>query len=873
MALTPMMQQYLQIHEQAPDAILLFRLGDFYEMFFDDAITASKTLSLVLTGRDCGLEERAPMCGVPYHAADTYIAKLVKAGHKVAVCEQVEDPATTKGLVKREIIKIISPGTVTDEKLLDEKANNYLMCIYATAIAYGIAYIDISTAEFKTCLIDGAKRGQLLLNEVAKIQPKEIICNTTFFESQIKEELSSRFEIYIDVLEPHFFSKKHTAEAIKKYFDVYTLDALGLESDDTIYSIAIGATLLYLDRTQRRTLTYIKNIVRYTLDETIPLDLTSRRNLEITSTMRANQKKGSLLWVLDKTQTAMGARKLRDWLENPLRSLERIDERLDGVEEIRGDLILMDDVRYALGEMYDIQRIATRICAENCSPKDMLMLKSSVVNLIQLKRLLAFTKSACLDRLSGEIDELSDIAELVERAIDENAPTQIKDGGMIREGYDEEVDNFKAMMGGSRRIMDELEMRERQATGIKTLKIKYNKVFGYYIEVSNSQKNLVPEHYIRKQTLVNAERFYTEELKQIEIELLSASERLKAREGKVYEDVRLQIVQNVHRILSTADAVAAIDALAAFAYAAYLNNYVKPMMNQGGELILTDARHPVVEKMLDGDFIANDCHMNGSDKRMSIITGPNMAGKSTYIRQIALITLMAQCGSFVPAAEAHIPLVDRIFTRVGASDDIVTGKSTFMVEMSEMANILKNATPYSLIILDEIGRGTSTFDGLSIAWATAEYISEKTTLGAKTLFATHYHELTELEESLDGVVNLCIKVKETPDGVVFLRKIEKGAADKSYGIEVARLAGLPDSVIRRARDILHILEEKESIKKEKIESLLDGTQIAFSLPQADIETLSQSEAEAIDDLKSLDVNALTPLEAMVYLNELKQRLT
>lgn len=872
MELTPMMKQYLEIHKQAPDAILLFRLGDFYEMFFDDAVTASRVLSLVLTGRNCGLDDRAPMCGVPYHAVSGYIAKLIKAGHKVAVCEQVEDPSEAKGIVRREIVKIISPGTITDENLLNEKENNYLLCIYSNAITFCITYIDVSTAEFKTCVISGRDRNINLVNEIEKISPKEILCNDVFFEENDKQNIFKKHKYNICMLDNSYFQYENALKIIKENINITKLNKSEIfDFNELSYIKCIGAVLLYVNNNHKQMVKYIKNIEKYMQDDYMILDTTSRRNLELTKNMTTMEKNGSLLWVLDKCETSMGSRKLKEWIESPLKNYNQIVFRQNAVEELRNNVVQMNDIKGILCQIYDIKRISTRICNENCSPKDMLLLRTSTLNLKNIKKILRLSKSDYLLMLSENVDELYDIASLIEKAIEENAPNQLKDGSVIKIGYDAMIDNLRDVAQNSQKILAEMEETEKERTKIKNLKIKYNKVFGYYIEISNANLGLVPENYIRKQTLANSERYYTEELKQLETDILSAEEKLIKREAEVFESIRLEIFRQIERILHTAEAIAEIDVLASFAYTAYIYAYCRPEITDNGVIHLVDSRHPVIELIeKDNEFIPNSCLINTTDRRMQIITGPNMAGKSTFIRQIAIITLMAQLGSFVPAQAAQISIVDRIFTRVGASDDLLSGRSTFMVEMSEVADILKNATSKSLIILDEVGRGTSTFDGLSIAWAICEYIANQDLLGAKTLFATHYHELTELENH-NGIINLCIRAVEKENGVIFLRKIEEGIVDKSYGIEVARLAGIPKNIIARATQILQLLEKQEHISKSKIENI-KNTDIALSTYISENENINEDEKEVIDTIKKLSINNISPIDALMILNELKNNL-
>lgn len=869
MELTPMMKQYLQIHKQAPDAILLFRLGDFYEMFFDDAVTASRVLSLVLTGRNCGLDDRAPMCGVPYHAVNTYIAKLIKAGHKVAVCEQVEDPATAKGIVKREIIKIISPGTVTDDALLNEKENNYLLCVFDNSASVCIAYADVSTAEFKTCVISGPDRYINLSNEIEKISPKEILCNDIFFEANGRKNILSRSYSTISKLDKSYFDYDNALLVLKSHFDMQSLNKSDFfDADSALYVKCAGAVLKYLDNNNKQVLKYIKKIDKYSQDDFMVLDSSTRRNLELTSNMATGDKYGSLLWVLDNCKTSMGSRKLKEWIENPLIKHVKIISRQDAVGTIRSDIILMNDLSDVLSKIYDLKRVSTRICNDSCSPKDMLMLSASTVGIKNIKNLTKNSKSSLLKELSDKIDILDDIKQLIDASISITAPINLKDGNVIKDGYDEEIDKLRNIAKNSQGILAKMEEDERERTKIKTLKIKYNKVFGYYIDITNSYAGMVPDNYIRKQTLANSERYYTQELKQLETDVLTAEEKLINREKEVFQSVRQSVYDQIERILATADAVAEIDVLISFAHTAYINSYCRPEITESGEIELIDSRHPVIELIdKNNEFIPNSCNINNADRHMQIITGPNMAGKSTYIRQIALITLMAQTGSFVPAKSAKISVVDRIFTRVGASDDLLTGRSTFMVEMSEVANILKNATKDSLIILDEVGRGTSTYDGMSIAWAVCEYIANAELLGAKTLFATHYHELTQLGQR-DGIINLCIRAVEKDSGVIFLRKIQEGIVDKSYGIEVARLAGIPNNIIARAAEILQSLEQKDH--GEIIDSLLKSNiYCAYSTDNA---KLNEREENALEIIKNLQVNSITPLDALNILNELKKNL-
>ncbi len=870
--LTPMMKQYLQIHEEVPDAILLFRLGDFYEMFFDDAIVASKVLSLVLTGRACGLEEKAPMCGVPYHAASGYIAKLVKAGHKVAVCEQTEDAALAKGLVRREIVQIISPGTITDSAHLDEKENNFLLCAYENALYTCLSYIDISTAECKTILFSSFDNKRDLLSEIEKITPAECICNQMFYDKYRENRLfSSRLNIKLSLLDDEYFDYDNSKSILKAQIGPLSDNFFSEDkTENAVFVRTNGALLTYLKNMQKFALHYLRTIERYCKDDTMSLDSATRSHLELIRSTRGS-KKGSLLWVLDQCKTAMGARKLKSWIENPLTNKAAILQRQEAVGALRDDTTALGELRKALTGIHDLQRVSTIICSAACSPKNILMLKQSISRIGEIKACAVFTRSPYLRELYGKIDELADIYALIDAAIDDGAPIALKDGGVIKTGYDEQVDHLRSLAGGRQEVLSKMESEERAATGIKNLKIKYNKVFGYYIDVTNSYKELVPDYYIRKQTLVNSERYYTEALKQLEIDIISAGENLLAKEKEIYEQVRTVITTQADRILSTAAAIAAVDVLASFAYVAYTNRYRAPQITDDGSIALIQSRHPVVELIeTQNEFIANSCHMDMDKRRMQIITGPNMAGKSTFIRQVALIVLMAQIGSFVPAEEAVISVTDRIFTRIGASDDISTGQSTFMVEMNEVSGILQNATKDSLIILDEMGRGTSTYDGLSIAWAVCEYIADKDLLGAKTLFATHYHELTDLALTTQGVINLCIRAVEQEEGVIFLRKIEEGIVDKSYGIEVAKLAALPEDIILRAYDVLAQLEEEHSKTQKGTTPPRPRAKTAREHRQSHA---TRTQSAVLGALRELSIDTLSPLEALTLLDKLQKMLT
>ena len=811
--LTPMMKQYMQTKEEYKDCILFYRLGDFYEMFFDDALTASKELEITLTGKNCGLEERAPMCGIPYHAVDSYLNRLVSKGYKVAICEQVEDPKTAKGIVKREVIRVVTPGTNLDTQGLDETKNNYIMCIVYMADRYGLSVADVTTGEYLVTELDSQTK---LMDELYKFMPSEIVCNEAFYMSGLDlDDLKNRLHMAIYSLEAWYFDDALCRETLQEHFKVASLEGIGL-SDYECGMIASGALLKYLEETQKNSLSHMSRLTRYATGNYMVLDSATRRNLELVETLREKQKRGSLLWVLDKTKTAMGARTLRKYVEQPLIDKKSIVKRLDAVAELKDNAICREEIREYLNPVYDLERLVGKITYQSANPRDLIAFQSSLSMLPSVKCILKDMESDLLKEIYEELDPLEELCDLVGRAIQEEPPLAMKEGGIIKDGYNEEVDRLRKAKSEGKNWLADLETKEREKTGIKNLRIRYNKVFGYYLEVTNSFKDLVPDYYTRKQTLANAERYIIPELKELEDTILGAEDKLCALEYELYCEVRNTIAAELTRIQRTAKAVAKLDVIASLALVAERNNYVRPKINEKGVIDIRDGRHPVVEKMIPNDmFIANDTYLDDKKQRISIITGPNMAGKSTYMRQAALIVLMAQLGSFVPASSANIGLVDRIFTRVGASDDLASGQSTFMVEMNEVANILRNATSKSLLILDEIGRGTSTFDGLSIAWAVVEYISNSKLLGAKTLFATHYHELTELEGKISNVNNYCIAVKEKGDDIVFLRKIVKGGADKSYGIQVAKLAGVPDPVINRAKEIVEELVTADITGKVK----------------------------------------------------------
>ena len=796
--LSPMMQHYMETKKEYPDCVLFYRLGDFYEMFFDDALTVSKELEITLTGKDCGLSERAPMCGVPFHALDSYLYRLVQKGYKVAIAEQMEDPRQAKGLVKREVIRVVTPGTITSSQVLDETKNNYLMGIVYMDGIYGISTADISTGDFMVTEVDSDRE---LFDEINKFSPSEIICNNAFYMSGVDmDELKNRYQVVISALDSRFFGEESCRRILMEHFKVGALVGLGLE-DYATGIIAAGAVMQYIYETQKSTLEHITTITPYSTGQYMVIDTSTRRNLELVETMREKQKRGTLLWVLDKTKTAMGARLLRACIEQPLIHRDEIIKRQNAVEELNMNYISREEICEYLNPIYDLERLIGRISYKTANPRDLIAFRSSLEMLPYIKRILGEFNSELLAELGRELDPLQDIFQLIGDAIVEEPPITVREGGIIKDGYNQEADKLRHAKTEGKNWLAELEAKEKEKTGIKTLKVKFNKVFGYYFEVTNSFKDQVPDYYIRKQTLTNAERFTTDELKQLEDIIMGAEEKLVSLEYDLFCEVRDKIGAEVIRIQKTAKSIAGIDVFCSLSVVATRRNYVKPSINDKGVIQIKNGRHPVVEQMMRDDmFVANDTFLDNGKNRLSVITGPNMAGKSTYMRQVALIVLMAQLGSFVPAQEADIGICDRVFTRVGASDDLASGQSTFMVEMTEVANILRNATRNSLLVLDEIGRGTSTFDGLSIAWAVIEHISNSKLLGAKTLFATHYHELTELEGTIAGVKNYCIAVKEQGDDIVFLRKIVRGGADKSYGIQVAKLAGVPDSVIARAKE-------------------------------------------------------------------------
>ena len=876
--LSPMMAHYMETKKEYPDCILFYRLGDFYEMFFDDAVTVSRELEITLTGKECGLEERAPMCGVPYHAVDTYLNRLVQKGFKVAIAEQMEDPRLAKGLVKREVIRVVTPGTITSAQALDETKNNYLMGIVYIGETFGVAVADISTGDFLVTEVESERE---LMDEINKFTPSEIICNEAFYVSGVDvEEIKNRHQAVISSLDHHFFSDEVCRKILKEHFKVGALTGLGLEDYDTGV-IAAGAVMEYMYETQKNSLSHITTITPYSTGQFMIIDTSTRRNLELLETLREKQKRGSLLWVLDRTKTAMGARMLRTYIEQPLIHKSEIIKRQNAIEELNMNFISREEICEYLNPIYDLERLIGRISYKTANPRDMIAFKSSLEMLPHIKNLLAEFTSDMLTDLWGELDPLEDVRELIDRAIIDDPPITLRDGGIIKDGFHEEADKLRSAKTEGKSWLADLELREKEKTGIKNLKVKFNKVFGYYFEVTNSFKDLVPDYFIRKQTLANAERYTTDELKELENVILGAEDKLFSLEYSLFCQVRDSVADQVLRIQKTARAIAGIDVLASLSSVATRNNYVKPQVNEKGLIDIKNGRHPVVEKMMRDDlFVSNDTYLDNGKNRVSIITGPNMAGKSTYMRQTALIVLMAQIGSFVPAEEASIGICDRIFTRVGASDDLASGQSTFMVEMTEVANILRNATKNSLIVLDEIGRGTSTFDGLSIAWAVVEHISNPKILGAKTLFATHYHELTELEGTMSGVNNYCIAVKEQGDDIVFLRKIIKGGADKSYGIQVAKLAGVPDTVIARAKELLEELRDADiTAKAREIAEINSNITQRKAVPKPDEVDLQQmslfdtvKDDDIIKELGDLELGNMTPIDALNTLYRLQTKL-
>ena len=874
--LTPMMQHYLQTKNEYPDCLLFYRLGDFYEMFFEDAKIVSKELEIALTGKSCGLEERAPMCGVPYHAADVYLNKLIEKGYKVAVCEQVEDPKLAKGMVKREVTRIVTPGTNLNMQSLEESRNNFLMCIAYFPDRIGLSIADISTGDFYLTELEDAGK---LRDEIGKYAPSEIICNDAFLVSDFDiKDMRSRLRIAVNALEAHYFDEDGAKKLLKKHFKVAALTGLGIE-DFPLGILAAGAILRYLYETQKSSMSNITHLYPYLTSSFMLLDSATRRNLELTETLREKQKRGSLLWVLDKTKTAMGARTLRSFLEQPLIDKAQIEERLDAVEELSNDTISRDEIREYLQPVYDLERLAGKISYQSANPRDLLAFRNSLSMMKPIRAVLSAFEKPLLAQIREEIDPLEDIYSLIDAGIIEDAPILVREGGIIKDGFDTTIDALRQAKTEGKNWIAALEEEVRNRTGIKNLKAKCNKVFGYYFEVTNSFKDMVPDDFERKQTLAGAERYTTPRLKELEDTILNAEDKLYALEYELFCKIRDKIGDEIGRILQTAKAIARLDVFASLSLVAERYHYVRPEINEKGLIHIKDGRHPVVEQVIENDmFVTNDTYLDNDKRLIAVITGPNMAGKSTYMRQTALIVLLAQLGSFVPAKSAKIGLVDRIFTRVGASDDLASGQSTFMVEMNEVANILRNATKNSLLILDEIGRGTSTFDGLSIAWAVIEHISNRKLLGAKTLFATHYHELTELEGKISNVNNYCIAVKEKGDDIVFLRKIIKGGADKSYGIQVAKLAGVPDMVIDRAKEIVAQLSENditEKVQSIAVEVKTDGKKAAH-YDEVDLAQISLfdtvKDEDVLRELMEIDVMNMTPVDAMNALYRLQSKL-
>lgn len=860
--LSPMMKQYFDIKKQYPDTILFFRLGDFYEMFYDDAKLASRELDLTLTGRDCGQEERAPMCGVPFHSYETYLAKLVAKGYKVAICEQMEDPALAKGLVKRDIIRVVTPGTVLESSMLDESRNNYICSVYVRGNTAGVCFADISTGELYATVLN-EELGEQLKNELSRYSPSEILVNSAVLDfTQLPDFIRNRLSASLELLEDGEYEQQKTTEEVQEQFGGKTLEDLEL-ADKPELTAALGALFSYLHRTQRTGIERIASVQLYSGAQYMKLDLSARRNLELIETMRSKEKRGSLLWVLDKTHTPMGKRLIRTWMEQPLLSPAAISRRLNAVEELTGDAVLRDEIAEELSGIHDLERVMSRVVYGSANGRELRSLESTARRLPPLRSAIKGVQSQLLCSILENIDPLSDIADLVDRAIVEEPPFSLREGGIIRSGFSEELDLLKGDMSSGRGILADIEAKERERTGIPKLKVGYNRVFGYYIEVSNAYKEQVPPEYIRKQTLTNCERFITPELKDLEGRILGAHDKSVQLEHSLFEQVRKEIAGQMERVQHTAVAIAQLDVLLSFAQVSVDNQYTRPIVDMSGKLELRESRHPVVEALLNAPFVPNDVTLDKDENRVAIITGPNMAGKSTYMRQVALITIMAQIGCFVPAASARVGIADAIFTRVGASDDLAAGQSTFMVEMAEVADILKNATSNSLVILDEIGRGTSTYDGMSIARAVVEFVANKRTLGAKTLFATHYHELTVLEDLLDGVKNYNIACKKHGDDITFLRRIVRGGADESYGIEVAKLAGVPNKVVKRAKQILAELTSAAPAvpQSRKLAKQEEAVPLQMTLTPP-------GEAEALERLRQIDVNTLTPIECMNELFEL-----
>ena len=863
---SPMMKHYLETKNKYRDCFLFYRLGDFYEMFFDDALLAARELEITLTGKDCGLAERAPMCGIPFHAAESYIGKLIEKGYKVAICEQLEDPAKCKGIVKRDVIRVVTPGTVIDSNMLNEKENNYIMSIYQKGLYFGISICDITTGDFYSSEIKETNNFQILLDEIARYNPAEIITNKVLFsvEEEIKQ-IRERFKVYISAVDDELFNED--AGELKNFFSFCDNEGNPIDKleEKKILVGSVNALMEYLNNTQKVKLEHINTIKIYDINKYMSLDINARRHLELTEKMRDKSKKGTLLWVLDKTSTSMGGRLLKRWISNPLLSVDRINERLHAVQELKNNMMLRDDLKEALKQVYDMERLIGKIAFGSANARDLTSLKASLIQLPEVKNILSTASSDMLSTLYKNLDILEDVCKLIEISITDDPPITIMEGGIIKTGYNEDVDQYRKATTEGKTWLVELEAREKQETGIKNLKVGYNKIFGYYIEVSKSNVGLVPDRYIRKQTLTTGERYITEELKELESKILGAQEKVVGLEYEIFIDIRNKISNQIERIQQTANIIAILDVLTSFAEVSADQNYTMPIVDESGEMDIKEGRHPVIEKMLaKNEFVANDTYLNLDTDRFSIITGPNMAGKSTYMRQVALITIMAQIGCFVPASYAKIGIVDKVFTRVGASDDLSMGQSTFMVEMSEVATILKNATRNSLVILDEIGRGTSTYDGLAIAWAVVEYISNTEKIGCKTLFATHYHELTELEEKIEGVKNYSVAVKEKGENVIFLRKIVKGGTDESYGIHVAKLAGVPQPIIKRSNEILKTLEKKVKINSEAKESK--------KVVQGQLDMYNYKLADIAYELDKINLNELTPIDALNILVKMKEKM-
>ncbi len=865
---SPMMQHYLDTKEQYKDCILFYRLGDFYEMFFDDAILTSRELELTLTGKDCGQEERAPMCGIPYHAAETYVARLIAKGYKVAICEQLEDPKEAKGIVKRDVIRVVTPGTLIETNLLEEKKNNYIMAIYKNAIYYGLAVCDLSTGDFFATQIKGTNNFSRLLDEISRYSPSEIIVNQMVADSSEEmAKIKERFEMYLSTYREDAFSQDVQSLQEKYHIVNEKRDTIEDISEEVLVVAACHGLLAYLLETQKTNLDHINKITLYQITKYMSLDVNARRNLEITEKMRDKSKRGTLLWCLDKTATSMGGRLLRRWLNDPLLDVCEINARLDAVAELKEDFMRKGDILEKLKKVYDIERLTGKISYGSANGRDLISLKNSVRQIPDVKKALENSKSELLQTIQRELDELTDIDQMIEHAIVDEPPISVKEGGLIKLGYDEEIDKLKTATTEGKNWILQLEADEKEKTGIKGLKVGYNKVFGYYLEVTKSNLSMVPDRYIRKQTLTGAERYITEELKTLENQILGAEEKVIQLEYNAFAKIREDIEKEIPRLQKSATLIATLDVLCSFATVAEDLNYTRPIVDNSGEIQIEEGRHPVIEKMLPaGSFVGNDTKLDKKENRLAIITGPNMAGKSTYMRQVALITLMAQVGSFVPATHAKIGVVDKIFTRVGASDDLSMGQSTFMVEMMEVAEILREATANSLVVLDEIGRGTSTYDGMSIAWAVAEYISDLEKCGAKTLFATHYHELIDLEDKLEGVKNYSVAVKEKGEDIIFLRKIVAGGTDESYGVHVAKLAGVPQVVTKRANEILKSLERK-SMLADKAQEKENKKQTSGQL-----DLYNYKLAEIAHELDKIDINQLTPIDALNELMKIKEKM-